>query len=263
MSWVGQAVVASGLGDSKNSATLLEHAVSLSADLVSTGISWLQTLPHVTFQPIPNLEFAYRAFRGFQASTSNQKVQSDLGISAFFALERCLQRRSKDATALHLASLISERLGLASRAVTFADRSARLLESAYEKSEDPQTARRYAITQSTLGRILLSDGAYDKACESFEIVLGLVEKIEDSEGSDSEAALLRSQAHLGSGLAKLISGEVETAISTLEAGIQETSGSSSFVQTQLTVLLAQTMWMLGTEEAHEAAKSLLLERYEI
>jgi hypothetical protein len=38
MSWVGQAVVASGLGDSKNSATLLEHAVSLSADLVSADV---------------------------------------------------------------------------------------------------------------------------------------------------------------------------------------------------------------------------------
>lgn len=222
-----------------------------------------RTPPYTAFQPIPNLEFAYRAFRTFQANSSNQKVQSDLGISAFFALERCLQRRSKDATALHLASLISERLGLASRAVSFAERSARLLESAYEKLEDAQTARRYAITHSTLGRLLLSDGAYDKACESFETVLGLVEKAEDPEGSNSEAALLRSQAHLGSGIAKLLSGEVETAISILETGIEETGGSSSFVHTQLIVLLAQTMWMLGTEDAHEAAKSLLLDRYDI
>ena len=194
-------------------------------------------------------------------SSSSQQSQSDLGVSAFFALERCLQRRCKDATALHLASLISERLGLASRAVTFAERSAKLLESAYEKSEDAKTARRYAITHSTLGRILLSDGVYDKACESFETVLGLVERVEDSERSDSEAVRLRSQAHLGSGLAKLLSGEVETAISILETGLEEMTGSSSFVKTQLTVLLAQTMWMLGTEEAHEAAKSVLLDRY--
>jgi superkiller protein 3 len=162
---------------------------------------------------------------------------------------------------LHLASLISERLGLASRAVTFAERSAKLLEFAYEKSEDAKTARRYAITHSTLGRILLSDGAYDKACESFDTVLGLVEKVEDAEGSDPEAVRLRSQAHLGSGLAKLLSGEVETAISILETGLEEITDSSSFVQTQFTVLIAQTMWMLGTEEAHDAAESLLLERY--
>ena len=38
MSWVGLAVVASARGDSKNSAILLEHAVSLSADLASTEI---------------------------------------------------------------------------------------------------------------------------------------------------------------------------------------------------------------------------------
>jgi len=107
----------------------------------------------------------------------------------------------------------------------------------------------------------LSDGVYDKACESFETVLGLVERVEDSERSDSEAVRLRSQAHLGSGLAKLLSGEVETAISILETGLEEMTGSSSFVKTQLTVLLAQTMWMLGTEEAHEAAKSVLLDRY--
>ena len=190
----------------------------------------------------------------------NEKAQSDLGISAFFALERCLQRRSKDATALHLASLISERLGLSSRAVAFARRSAKLLESAYERSEDAQTARRYAITQCTLGRILLSDGSYSEACEAFETVLGLVERVEDSATSNAEAIKLRAQAHLGSGLANLLSGSVETAISTFEISLEETKSGFPFLQTQLTVLLAQTMWMLGTDEAHEAAKSLLLDR---
>lgn len=242
MSWVGQAVVASGLGDSNNSAILLGHAVSLSADL-----------------PIPNLEFAYRAFRSFLTSSKISQTQSDLGISAFFALERCLQRRSKDATALHLASLISERLGLRSRAVIFARRSAKILESAYERAEDPQTARRYAITQSTLGRILLSEGSYNEACDSFEIVLSLVEKADDSEKVDQEATRLRSQAHIAIGLARLLLGEVEIAIASFETATEETPVSFSFLRTRATILLAQTMWMLGTEEAQEAAKSLLLE----
>lgn len=185
-----------------------------------------------------------------------------MGISAFFALERCLQRRSKDTTALHLASLISERLGLSSKAVTFARRSAKLLEAAYERSEDSRIARQYAITQSTLGRILLSEGSYNEACESFDIVLSLVDKAEDPNTADREAIQLRSQAYFASGLAKLLSGEVETAISDFETAVEETPVSFSFLRTQATILLAQTMWMLGTEEAQEAAKALLLERYE-
>lgn len=172
-------------------------------------------------------------------------------------MERCLQRRSKDATALHLASLISESLGLYSRAVSFARRSAELLEKAYDRSEDTRTARQYAITQSTLGRILLSQGLYTEACASFDVVLSLVDN--DPEKSDPEAVQLRSQSYLATGLANLLSDQVETAISTLEVALEEIPTSFSFLRTRITILLAQTMWMLGTEEAYEAAKSMLLE----
>lgn len=60
MSWVGQAVVASGLGDSGSSATLLEHAVSLSADFVSNYRSepTSRSYSHSRF-PILNLHIVH------------------------------------------------------------------------------------------------------------------------------------------------------------------------------------------------------------
>lgn len=160
--------------------------------------------------------------------------------------------------ALHLAALISERLNLFERAATFARRSATLLEKAYERSEDPQTARQYAVTQSTLGRILLTDGDFVQAAASFETVLSLVDQVNDS--SDLEALKLRVQAHTASGLASLLSGDAETAISSFESGLEEAPADMKTFRNRLTVLLAQTMWVLGTPESRDMARSILLQR---
>ncbi|PVG02399.1 TPR-like protein [Serendipita vermifera] len=241
MSWVGQAIVAGMRGDAKVALSLLEHATSLSADM-----------------PLPSLEFAYRTFKSLKATKDRDRSQSDLAISAFFALERCLQRRFTDTSALHLASLISERLGLATRAVVFARRCASLLEAAYERTEDPKTARQYAITQSTLGRILLVEGDFVGSISAFDTVLSLVE-VPEGATSDNQALVLRAQSYLGSGLGHLLSGEVETAVTTFETVLAEMPPDMKFMRSQVTVLLSQTMWMLGTDESREVAQSLLLE----
>jgi superkiller protein 3 len=194
-----------------------------------------------------------------QRTQSRGQSQADLAISAFFALERCLQRRFNDTSALHLASLISERLGLATRAVTFARRSASLLEAAYERTEDPKTARQYAITQSTLGRISLVEGDFVGCISAFDTVLSLVEAPED-ESSDTQATILRAQSHLGSGLGHLLSGDVEAAVTIFEAALSEIPFDMKSMRSHITVLLSQTMWMLGTEESREMSQTLLLEK---
>jgi superkiller protein 3 len=223
------------------------------------GLSITNTLSIVdNLQPIPNLEFAYRTFNSLQQKLSND--QSDLVISAFFSLERCLLRRPNDVAALHLAALVSERLTLLERAATFARRSSALLETAYERSEDSQIARQYAITQSTLGRILLTDGDFAGAAVSYEIVLSLVDRPNDLSEIDADSLKIRLQAHTASGLAALLSGDAEAAISSFEAGLEEAPMDMKAIRSQLTILLAQTMWVLGTNEAREMARSMLLER---
>jgi superkiller protein 3 len=183
-------------------------------------------------------------------------------VSAFFALERSLQRRPNDISVLHLAALTSERLGLTSRAVEFARRCADILEAAYERSEDPETARKYAITQSTLARIQLVEGDFAAAISASDTVLTLVEKAEEEDGGEryEETIILRSQAYLVSGIANLLSEEIEAAISSFETGLEETPSKLKATTTQMTVLLAQTMWNLGTDESYEMAKTLLLQR---
>lgn len=209
-------------------------------------------------QPAPNLEFASRTFDSLRRK--NLERQSDVAIAAFFALERSLQRCPKDVAALHLAALISERLGLMVRAATFARRSSSLLEAAYERSEDAATARQYAITQSTLGRILLAEGDYTDAISSFETVLNLTDLEPDISDPQAESVRLRIQSHLGIGLASLLAGDAETAVSSLESGLEEAPAAMQTMRMQLTVLLAQTMWVLGTDDTREAAKSILLEK---
>ncbi len=148
-----------------------------------------------------------------------------------------------------------------SRAVQFARKCATLLEAAYEQSEDPKTARQYAITQSTLGRILLAEADYVPSVSCFETVLSLVDIVIEEGTEEEEGRRLRANAHLGLGLANLLSGEVETAISSFGTGLEETPVEMKAVRTQLTILLAQTMWMVGSDEARDMAKSILLDWY--
>ncbi|KAG8761021.1 Superkiller protein 3 [Serendipita sp. 396] len=241
MSWVGQALVAGARRDIQGSLSLLEHAVSLTADM-----------------PIPNLEFAYRVFASLSRGVDRSSSNSDIVISAFFALERCLQRRSNDILGLHLAALISERIGLTARAAIFAQRCAKILEAVYERSEDPQVARKYAITQATLGRVLLAEGDFGGSLAAFETVLGLIDKADADSGdaTDNEAQRLRCIAHLSSGLANLLAGEIDSAIPSFDAALEEAPPS---LRTQCIILQAQTMWILGTEEARDMAKTLLLD----
>ncbi|KAG8811224.1 Superkiller protein 3 [Serendipita sp. 399] len=244
MSWVGQALVLTARGDTQASISLLEHAVSLTADM-----------------PIPNLDFAHRVFASLVKGTANGLSNSEVVISAFFALERCLQRRSNDILGLHLAALISERMGLTSRAAIFAHKCAKLLESIYERSEDSQVARKYAITQATLGRVLLAESDFAGSLAAFETVLNLVDKEEagSNDATDKEAVRLRCIAHLSSGLANLLAGEIDSAIPSFEAALEETPPELHALRTQCIILQAQTMWILGTDEAREMAKTLLLD----
>jgi len=60
------------------------------------------------------------------------------------------------------------------------------------------------------------------------------------------------------GLANFKLGDLEAALSLFEAAM-ETAGDNAVVRGHVTVLLAQTMWAIGTEEFKESAKAQLLD----
>ena len=188
---------------------------------------------------------------------------TDSLLAPFFSLERYIHQLPRDSSALHLAALLSERLGILEGAAAFARRCTEVLEHAYEQREDLSTARQFAIASATLGRILVANGEHGDAISAFEGVLGLVSGEEVSDGEDEKekktVILLRAQALFGSGLAQFMTGNLEAALSSFETALEEIPPSMPDIKGQITVLLAQTLWGLGSEESRETAKSILLD----
>ncbi len=187
-------------------------------------------------------------------SPSDRKVEDSLH-PAFFALDRYCKLRSGDASALHLFGLVCEAIGQSQLGVNLIQRAITILEAAYEESEDPTIERRFTISHLNVARLQVSLGNYDSALESYQLALGLLpEDIEDP----STLALL-AQAQLGSGLAHFKLGSLEEALGQLEAAMTSSS-HDPILRSHVVVILAQTLWAIGSEEGKESAKTRLLER---
>lgn len=206
------------------------------------------------FQPEADLEYASRVFSSLSNTSYGSSSSYDVIIPAFFVLDRYSKQRPDDATGLHLFGLICERLGLIELSIGFIQRAISILEAVYEETEDPIVERQFTFANSNLARLRLSAHDYEGALESFESALGLLP--EDS--SSRFDLILRTQAHFGSGLAQFKLGNLQEALTLFETAL-ESAADNQPTSGQVTVLLAQTMWAIGTEEFKESAKALLLD----
>lgn len=193
-------------------------------------------------------------FQSAKKLQKNDKIQESL-LPAFFLLNRYCAGRPQDASGLHLLALVCERLGHLSLGEELVERTIAILETAYEETEDPGVELRYTIANATLGRIKLSQGAYAESATFFESALGLLTEKKDGEGP---VRPLKVQAHLGLGLAHFFQENLEEALGHLENGLA-VAGEDLVLRGQVTIVLAQTLWALGTDEAKEIAKTRLLE----
>jgi superkiller protein 3 len=209
-------------------------------------------------QPQADMEFAQRAFKQF-ASVSKRRTSLDSLIPPFFALDRCCQRLPKDPSALHLFSLVCERLGQLDLAHRLLLSCVAILESAYEESEDTEIERRFVIANVNLGRVRLARGDFLAALEAFGSALGLAANIDDV--SDEAIQIARLHAQFGSGLASYKLGDLENALNMFETASQEVPEEMIDVKGHVTILLTQSLWALGSEEARGTAKGMLLEWY--
>jgi superkiller protein 3 len=199
------------------------------------------------------LEFSTRLFKRSDNSTGTEEI-----IPAFFALERYVRKVSDDACALHLLGLVCERLGHLELGIERTSEAIAILEAEYERSEDPLIERRFVVANTSMGRLRLGTGAYAAALEAFTAALGLLP--EELEASDAEGKILKSQCQFGGGLAYFKMGQLAEALGLFEAALA-TAGEDIAMKGQITVLLAQTLWALGSEEGRESAKSQLLQWY--
>ncbi|KAG1896020.1 superkiller protein 3 [Suillus fuscotomentosus] len=225
LAWIGQALIAITNGHEADARTLLEHAVSMTADVVNTS-------------PPP---YIFRA------------PNTDRLLTAFFVLGRYSQRCPADACGLHIFGLICEHLGKLEQGVEYISRAITLLEAAYEEKEDPIVERQFVIAHTNIARLRLGLQDYEGSLASFENALSLL-----PEDAERESQILRVQAQYGSGLASFKMGDLQAAMAAFQAAL-ESAADDLVLRGQVTVLLAQTMWAIGTPEFRESAKGLLLD----
>jgi superkiller protein 3 len=170
-------------------------------------------------------------------------------------LDRYCRGRPDDPCALHLFGLVCESIGHSELAVELIGRAIAILESEYEETEASTVEKHFTIANSNMARLKLSLKDYEGAIESFESALGLL-----GEDTERETSIMKAQAQFGMGLAKFKLGDLNAALRLFEAAL-DTAGDNFVVRGHITVLLAQTMWAIGTEEFKETAKAQLLDWY--
>ncbi|KAG8992908.1 hypothetical protein FRB90_000870, partial [Tulasnella sp. 427] len=234
--WIGQAIVATRNSHTTEARALLEHSITLSAAI-----------------PEADLEFASRIF-GLYVKGTLQAGDHDVLFLPFGVLDRYSQQRPDDAAALHLFALICERLGQRDWAITLMEKVIGILDAAYNKTEDSETERHFALAQVNVGRLRLAQSEYSDATEVLKVALSLL-----PQGTEDEIViLLRAHASYCLGLACFQLGEYGEALETLEAALEQTPAHLVAVRGQIIQLQSQTLWQLGSDEAREAGKTQLL-----
>ena len=174
-------------------------------------------------------------------------------MPSFFALDRYCRRRTSDPSALHLFGLICERLGHHELGVQAISRAIKILEAIYEETEDAAIERRFAIANANLARLLVAIGDDAEAIEKFDLAYGLLSEDDDS----AETTVLRAMCQFGSGIANFHLRDLQAAMVSFQSALDVASGNS-LVHGQVTVMLSQTLWAIGTDQFREAAKDRLL-----
>jgi len=174
-------------------------------------------------------------------------------VPAFFVLGRYCQERPNDESALHLFSLVCERVGHYDLAVELITKAISILEAKYEESEDPAIEKQFTIANTNLGRLRVVNGDFDGALESLETALGL---IGDDESADSRA--LRTQSYFVTGLSKFKCDDLNGAMESFQLALGS-AGEDLTMVGHVSVSLARALWSLGGDEAQESAKSQLLQ----
>ena len=160
--------------------------------------------------------------------------------------------------AQHLFGLVCERIGHVDLAIDVIGRAITLLEGAYEETEDPEIERQFAIAHINMARLRLGSGDLDQTQDSCQVVLGLLGETEDL---DEATAALLAQAQLCSGLANMKQGNFSEALETMEKALATSANMSDReIGRHIAVIIAQTLWTIGTADARDAAKTRLLQR---
>jgi superkiller protein 3 len=251
--WVGQALVADQRGNDEASRAFYRHAFTIDQEGTLEAI----------------YGFANSTFKHMRNTNEPSNV---LMNNASSALSLYLSRRSNDVSALHLSALFAERLGQSEEATERIHAASTILEYQYEQEESTEKAQLFAICMSNLGRIHLSCGRYEKAIESMEMCLGLLEGSTNDANSEQHKTSLhaskgdleraRLNAHCTIGLAYFGIGDSSAAIASLQQSLEDLEGLRASLGVDLSsevrsgketisILIARILWSQNKQEEGE------------
>ncbi|BGP55553.1 Superkiller protein 3 [Rhodotorula sphaerocarpa] len=247
--WIGQATLADLAGHASEASVLLDHAFSLGGD-----------------SPEADIAYASRAYQRYRDSLPSSDAAGTIAGAAtatealsgpLFAASRYLTRYPDDYGALHLYALMLERVGDLDSAGHALQKAAELIEGIYEIDESPVVEGRYVIAQTNLGRVGLAGKNHAGALEAFEAALSLLDpSAPPTEGglTAEESLWLFTQCRMGSSLAQIALGDMQTAVQTLEATLEDIeSSANASCGDHLNTALARVHWKRNDEDRALAA----------
>ncbi|KAM7220710.1 Superkiller protein 3 [Rhypophila decipiens] len=234
--WLGQGIVALLQGNSKEARVLFTHAMDI-ASASSLGSS---------------RRYAASMFDHILTSPPNLPITAL--VQPIFILTQLQSLRPRDLVLGHLLALFEERVHETSRAVDVLEKICATLEAEYEATESSLALKRFALAETDLARSYLAAGEFEMAIEAGELSIQLSSDENDNELTAEERKKARLSAHITIGLAQYYIKEIENAVESLEAAIQESNGNPDAA-----CLLAQVLWATNKEEARERAREILFE----
>ncbi|KAL8306946.1 hypothetical protein RB597_001303 [Gaeumannomyces tritici] len=236
--WVGQGFAALMYGDGREARGLFTHAMGIagSSSTVTQQQYSVSMFDHVVAGP-PG---------GVPIGSLLQPV---------FALGQLRALRPQELGLGHLSTLFHERVGHHTSSAAVLEPICASLEAHYEKTESPESLRRFALAKTDLARSLLASGRNDEAVECGEMALQLTEG-DESELPVEERAKARLSSHLTLGLAMYFAGDVDDSIAYFQKALGECGEQ---MNADAVCLLAQVLWAAGSDEVREQARTSLFE----
>ncbi|KAF2096368.1 putative translation repressor/antiviral protein Ski3 [Rhizodiscina lignyota] len=238
--WVGEGILALLWGDLKEARLHFTHAFEISgADAV-----------------IVKRLYATSAFDHLSSAAEHTQNVENL-IRPLFAM---VQLHAQDATATavpyhQLLSLMQERAGNFSNAITSLTALAESAEEDYEKAESSTAMFRFASAKADLARTSLAAKDFPSAIEAAELALDLTG--EDADIPSDSRRKIRLSAHLSAGLAQFYQHDMDAALAAFRDALAESASNPDVI-----CLLAQVLWARGSGEERSVAREQLFEAIE-
>ena len=234
--WIGQAILATLLGETIEARGLFAHAfeISDSSSLIAKRQYSLSTFDHLLSSPF----------------SSNQTIDT---LQPLFALHQLRSQIAPSTIFQHLSALLSERICDTASSIPALVAVCSAVESDYEVSESASSLSHFAHAKADLARSQLSAKDYASAAENAEMALDLssdADSIPDTQLRNK----YRLSAHLTAGIAYHYLQNLDAAISMFRTALEETDGTPDVV-----CVLAQVLWAKGGEDERGVAKEQLID----